>query len=752
MTNGTHTMLRPVSDASKTSAPVAEKITLALLSAQAGGPDFSSRQLHGGIGATWGQAPTLSSDHIKFWLEQGDAQAAACWEAAGFEIKISMVLDADCGEENGSPYTINDEEFTMEGLDKCIDFDINVGDIFTSLLSPDSFFKRTSQVLNVPPMRFDDLSGVRSDADEKKLKKKDSGKANFLCWFKEKLGGTEADVIDVTKSLRSQLKKEVAVTLRLCNLDVLNYNDLVTAHEQIAEAIKQGKNVEKFAADLIKTRRPFYGIFEKTQYDQTISRTHFGEYGFSVEFMFSLLGDPEEDLEKPDCSNNNFVACLFKKVAHANKVARKALGAGNKKVAGSGMGAGSLVTGVLDSMLHNTLQFSLTRNRYDTYDVVLDVVSWHTNPMFMSMIRMINGLPSDADIPANLFYLFAYKAKGFKTGTKTNEIQRELKLMFVDVPVESNNELSSSQQQQKAIAAKISLSIAVKILLTVLQESQEHEKEGGDMCKKLATRKALKSSAKATKARTEELKAKDKERKDADDSSKFCGLKLATTCDKDAPLVSRQRKCTGSDEAFKRDNTNLCKEAEEETAKLEEELKTAEAEAAEEMKKYTATVTADDAEHQLRQKRYDASHKCPFRQQAFSKKPCVDCADSKNKDDPKCKAIKDAEAKSTTAAKERDTALLTEEQKEREKIHADLKELNDNHAKAVTENQQKLAEQKQMITATNAKLDQTNANLASKASKSDIDKVKKDSKAAEEALKADMQKNKGWINININTK
>ena len=185
--------------------------------------------------------------------------------------------------------------------------------------------------------------------------------------------------------------------------------------------------------------------------DQTISRTHFGEYGFSVEFMFSLLGDPEEDLEKPDCSNNNFVACLFKKVAHANKVARKALGAGNKKVAGSGMGAGSLVTGVLDSMLHNTLQFSLTRNRYDTYDVVLDVVSWHTNPMFMSMIRMINGLPSDADIPANLFYLFAYKAKGFKTSTKTNEIQRELKLMFVDVPVESNNELSSSQQQQKAI-------------------------------------------------------------------------------------------------------------------------------------------------------------------------------------------------------------------------------------------------------------------------------------------------------------
>lgn len=156
----------------------------------------------------------------------------------------------------------------MEGLDKCIDFDINVGDIFTSLLSPDSFFKRTSQVLNVPPMRFEDLSGVWSDADEKKLKKKDSGKADFLCWFKEKLGGTEAEVIDVTKSLRSQLKKEVAVTLRLCNLDVLNYNDLVTAHEKIAEAIKQGKNVEKFAADLIKTRRPFYGIFEKTQYGE----------------------------------------------------------------------------------------------------------------------------------------------------------------------------------------------------------------------------------------------------------------------------------------------------------------------------------------------------------------------------------------------------------------------------------------------------------------------------------------------------
>ena len=560
-------------------------VTLARLTQEAGGMRWEqSNTNHGtGNGVEWsadgGTTTSLPSDHIKFWLEQGYAQAAACWEAAGYEIVVEMVLDPGCGEEEGSPETINDEEFTMEALDKCVDMDVQIGDIFTNLMSPESLVSKKLFTGKDSSAEKEEKKKTAADA----LKNSDEKEGKLVCWMKEKLGGPEEVMIDVNKSLRKQLKQEVALTMRICNLDSLNYNDLVdpttlairigntdarktaeatakkkdvkakkdqkTAESKLSEATAKKKaivskaiadktdkpddtkyralykllkneaatakwkaslaaevlkdataNLEKGITssssltwdDLLRKRRPFYGMFEKTQFDQTISRTNFGEYGFSVEMQVSLLGE------------GGFMAKIFGGVSKKlNRFVKKGL-----KLSSSA----TQVTGMLQGLVETNLQLSITRNKYGSCDIILDVTSFHNNEAAKGFARFYRKLNAKDDIPTHAFHLFSWFVSDYNA--KTNQVKRQTVLFFTDVidTYETSagriTDVGRTDRAKLEVVTKMSLSVVVKLLLSVLEHTQDHDKQGGDQCQKMQKRNHKKQKAKDSKKTAEEDKKK----------------------------------------------------------------------------------------------------------------------------------------------------------------------------------------------------------------------------------------------------
>ena len=519
---GTHTVKLDIVDSTKKLAfsESEQTVELVMLTTAAGGtyvntntpnPKHTSHGTSGPHkGVQWSSSgglaiATLPSDHIRFWLEQGDAQAAACWEAAGYEIVVDMVLDPGCGEEDGSPDMINDEEFSMEALDKCVDLDVQIGDIFTNMMSPDGVMKKMGRTLGMGGT----VSNVKkANMDAQGLGKSTDGKMDkFMCFLKSKLGGPEESGVDVTLSLRKQLKREVAITARFCNLDSLNYDDLVDFSNMAILTNKHKTDGELLGGlkswnELLKKRRPFFGMFEKTQYDQTISRTNFGEYGFSVELQFSLFSEPDETGEDTPPPGSSFLSSLLGRAWGLVKTARRL------KKRADDTKAYNPVMEMLDSLMKMNIQLALTRNKYGFVDFVIDITSFHNNEMTKSLARVRYGLNAKQDIPDYAFHLFSVYHTNYNGTAKT--LTR--KTIIMGKPIDAwNSDVKANigtDRAQQDVIAKMSLSIAVKIMLAALEHTQDHELEGGDKCKKMQKRNDKKQKARDSKKTAEEDKKK----------------------------------------------------------------------------------------------------------------------------------------------------------------------------------------------------------------------------------------------------
>ena len=61
--------------------------------------------------------------HI-FLDPRGGKRAFNCIQAKGYTLGVDLVIDQSCGEGKGGPFTLNDREWTFEGMDECHDTDV----------------------------------------------------------------------------------------------------------------------------------------------------------------------------------------------------------------------------------------------------------------------------------------------------------------------------------------------------------------------------------------------------------------------------------------------------------------------------------------------------------------------------------------------------------------------------------------------------------------------------------------------------
>ena len=195
----------------------------------------------------WNVLKTSQASRISYWIQEGGTRAFNCIASKGYTVGVDLVIDQGCGEGKGGPFTLNDMEWSFEGIDECHDTDVSADNLYQGLIK--TLHKEIGPSAKLLGKWF-----VQEKMPFLKPVYRKVGK--FLCDQHKKFAGgaeTQNDLDDVE------------VTMRMCNMESLVMADNGSA-------------------------RPFFGVIEYSQFNNAIKRISFSEYGISFEFQTSIVG------------------------------------------------------------------------------------------------------------------------------------------------------------------------------------------------------------------------------------------------------------------------------------------------------------------------------------------------------------------------------------------------------------------------------------------------------------------------------
>jgi hypothetical protein len=340
--------------------------------------------------------PVVDSDsrHIQYWLQEAAGQAQKCYLALGRDIRVDMRVDADCSEGGGGPFELNNEEWSLEGMDECHDTDTTAEQMLGGVLKTAYYYKAQAE---------------NSQISKSKAPVGPSGRRNAVT--PETSSGVLSSVLSVAGTAGDM------VVRNLCPMwDRLNAEVGGSDTDDLQCTIRMC-NMESLVLSDAKSPRPFFGVVEFHQFGNVASRNAFGEFGFSAEFTVSLLSEMS--------MFGKMFGRMIPKIAERAKNAKKALG---KTTAG-------VMGGILKILTNFILSIAIARNKAGYVEFIIDVPSFKQIPNMFGFkdgtTHTLDKEGDSADAAHNAMtntYLFAIIAMKDPTG-KTNDYSQQACLM-----------------------------------------------------------------------------------------------------------------------------------------------------------------------------------------------------------------------------------------------------------------------------------------------------------------------------------